>query len=764
MKKLFGNSKKPASNKHSSSPSLEDLQAAYRSSPEPPSPTKSSSRSPKKSVRSEHTPRDAKSSPRNLRHSRQASDLTASSRRSKHDPDTHPLNLPPEERKRFSARSYSAMSAMDIDREPLNGPSTPPPNPSAQTNFSVPIQNGNGPDGPPAPPPHKSNPSSPTPSPLDEAEVCKALGNKFFKERSFAQAIEQYSRAVTLVPDSATFLSNRAAAFMSNGQYVAALDDCSRAADLDPQNPKVLLRLARIFTGLGRPEEAMITFGRIEPAPSAKDTASAKEMLHHISSAKESLERGTAMSMVLHALDQAERGLGPNVSKPRKWQLMRAEAYLKMGRENSLGEAQNIVMTLLRHNNQDPEALVLRGRVLYYQGENEKAMQSFRAAVSCDPDFKDAIKWLRVVQKLDRMKEEGNAEYKAGRLENAILKYSEALEVDPSNRGINAKLLQNRAQCRIRLKQYDEAIQDADRAFSLDNTYFKARKTKANALGLSGKWEDAVKEWKAIQQDDPEDRTIPKEVRRAELEFKKSLRKDYYKIMGLEKDAGPDEIKKAYRKMAVKLHPDKNPGDEEAEAKFKDMQEAYETLSDPQKRASYDNGDDLLDPSDMFGGGMGGGMGGIDPEILFSMMGQQGGFHGGGGFPGGGRGFPGGGGFPGGASFNFSSGGGRPQGFPGGGGHGEDDNDDVLYDKEPQVHDSRQQEAQDKFTGGFQPRQRRANEGMVENIRTYGIMVVAALVLLPPQLVAAGLAAAAFVWAWMNYVWRPWTQKQMATE
>lgn len=53
---------------------------------------------------------------------------------------------------------------------------------------------------------------------------------------------------------------------------------------------------------------------------------------------------------------------------------------------------------------------------------------------------------------------------------------------------------------------------------------------------------------------------------------------------------------------------------------------------------------------------------------------------------------------------------------------------------------------------------------MVENIRTYGIMVVAALVLLPPQLVAAGLAAAAFVWAWMNYVWRPWTQKQMATE
>lgn len=196
MKKLFGGSKKPASNKHSSTPSLDDLQADYRSSPEPPSPTKSSSRSPKKSSRSEQPPRDAKSSPRNFRHSRQASDLSTSSRRSKHDPDTHPLNLPPEERKRFSVRSYTTMSAMDIDREPLNGASTPPPNPSAQSNFSVPIQNGNtnGTDEPPAPPPHKSSPSSPGPSPLEEAETCKALGNKFFKEKSYAQAIEQYSR------------------------------------------------------------------------------------------------------------------------------------------------------------------------------------------------------------------------------------------------------------------------------------------------------------------------------------------------------------------------------------------------------------------------------------------------------------------------------------------------------------------------------------------------------------------------------------------
>lgn len=394
--------------------------------------------------------------------------------------------------------------------------------------------------------------------------------------------ITNWFAAVNLMPESSTYLSNRAAAFMSNGQYIAALEDCSRAADIDPQNPKILLRLARIYTGLGQPDEALLTFSRIEPAPSAKDMAPAKEMQQYINSAKESLERGTAMSMVLHALDQAERYLGPGVSKPRKWQLMRGEAYLKMGRENSLGEAQNIAMNLLRNNNQDPEALVLRGRTLYNQGDNEKAIQLFRAAVSCDPDFRDAIKWLRIVQKLDRMKEEGNVEFKAGRHAAAIEKYTAALEIDPSNRGINAKLLQNRAQCHIKLKQYDEAIADTDRAYSLDPSYIKARKTKANALGLSGQWEESVKEWKNVQELDPEDRTIPKEVRKAELELKKSLRKDYYKIVGVEKTAGPDEIKKAYRKMAIKLHPDKNPDDPEAEERFKDLAEAYETLSDPE--------------------------------------------------------------------------------------------------------------------------------------------------------------------------------------
>ena len=65
-------------------------------------------------------------------------------------------------------------------------------------------------------------------------------------------------------------------------------------------------------------------------------------------------------------------------------------------------------------------------------------------------------------------------------------------------------------------------------------------------------------------------------------------KRDYYEVLGVDKGASPDQIKKAYRKLAKKYHPDMNPGDEEAANKFKEANEAYEVLSDADKKAKYD--------------------------------------------------------------------------------------------------------------------------------------------------------------------------------
>jgi DnaJ family protein C protein 7 len=387
--------------------------------------------------------------------------------------------------------------------------------------------------------------------------------------------------AIEADPKNGTYYSNRAAALMSANRFGEALEDCKTADELDPGNQKILLRLGRLYTALGRPDDALAALDSIGPACSTKDKQPALNMQKHLRLA-ESAASGSAGSMIIHALNEAEKGLGPGVDRPRKWTLMRGEAYLKMGNVNALGEAQNVAMSLLRNNNQDPDALVLRGRVLYAQGENEKAIQHFRKALNCDPDFKDAVKYLRMVQKLDRMKEEGNAAFKAGRYQAAIDTYSQALEVDPSNKNTNSKILQNRALCQTRLKNWKPAIEDCEKALQLDPSYTKARKTRAKALGESGNWEEAVREYKAVHEANPSEPGIAQEIRNAELELKKSKRKDYYKILGISKDATDTEIKKAYRKLAIVHHPDKNPDDEDAADRFKELQEAHETLSDSQ--------------------------------------------------------------------------------------------------------------------------------------------------------------------------------------
>ncbi len=109
------------------------------------------------------------------------------------------------------------------------------------------------------------------------------------------------------------------------------------------------------------------------------------------------------------------------------------------------------------------------------------------------------------------------------------------------------------------------------------------------------------------------------------------MKEDYYDILGISKGASDAEIKKAYRKMALKYHPDKNPDNKEAEEKFKQAAEAYEVLSNADKKARYDQfGHQAFDGNGGFGGG------GMYMDDIFSQFGDifGGAFGGGGGFSG----------------------------------------------------------------------------------------------------------------------------------
>ena len=101
-----------------------------------------------------------------------------------------------------------------------------------------------------------------------------------------------------------------------------------------------------------------------------------------------------------------------------------------------------------------------------------------------------------------------------------------------------------------------------------------------------------------------------------------ATKRDYYEVLGVDKNADEKTIKSAYRKKAIQYHPDKNPGDKEAEEKFKEAAEAYDVLSNPEKRAKYDQFGHNMGPQGFSGGGGGFHAGGFSMEDIFSQFGD----------------------------------------------------------------------------------------------------------------------------------------------
>ena len=268
--------------------------------------------------------------------------------------------------------------------------------------------------------------------------------------------LTKFLAAVEAAPKNATFLMNRAAAYIGDSRYQDALRDCQNALAIEPEHPKILNRIARIYTQTGQPDSAieMFNYSASFATVPQEDRNKAQFMQDCIDRIEHALRNEPVGSYILHQLELAESGLGNGVSKPKKWVLLRGEAYLLMRDPNAMGSAQGIAIELLRQNGNDPEALVLRGRALYGMGDNGQALLHFQKALSCDPDYQDARKHLRMVQKLDRLKEEGNTHYKKGRNDRAVEAYTQALSVDPRNKYTNSKIFHNRALAYIKVLSY----------------------------------------------------------------------------------------------------------------------------------------------------------------------------------------------------------------------------------------------------------------------------------------------------------------------
>jgi len=488
----------------------------------------------------------------------------------------------------------------------------------------------------PEPAPRRRSLSSLISSPERLAEEKKEEGNQLYKGKQYRDALSKYSEAIELCPQCTAFYGNRSACYLMLGQPRQALEDARTATSLDPEFSKGWSRIARCCVMLG-------------------DTVSAKQALTKLASlGEENSSEQRNVEMINRMVADSQQAYQAGDYRKSLWCLDKAleianySTSLKTSRAECLaflgryGEASETANSVLQIDNMNADAIYVRGLCLYYEDNVDRAFSHFTQVLRFAPDHVRAKEIYKKAKSLKAKKEEGNTAFKAGNLEEAYKLYSEALLIDPCNRSTNAKLHFNRATVAAKLKKTGECLADCDKALQLDPNYTKAALRRAKCYMDMEQYEEAVRDYERILKSDKGNMEYRQLLQEAKLELKKSKRKDYYKILGVEKSANEDEIKKAYRKRAMVHHPDRHSSasDDEKkdhETKFKEVGEAYAILSDDKKRRMYDSGQDLedggghgfhdVDPNSIFqaffGGGMGG-MGGMGGGQHFQFSGAPG--------------------------------------------------------------------------------------------------------------------------------------------
>ena len=267
---------------------------------------------------------------------------------------------------------------------------------------------------------------------------------------------------------------------------------------------------------------------------------------------------------------------------------------------------------VLKMEKDNLEALSVRARAYYLLGDHEMALRHQREALKFDPGHKEIKAAYRNVRKIDKTYKRGEDYESQGRHSEAAVEYSTCATYDMEHHEFNKKAWTSA--CRVHgqlLKDPTAARAACQRALQIDGQYVDALVQIAKTYDYEENWEESVRAWNTAKESAGQGNgDVDDGLRKAQAALKQSKEKDYYKIIGVRRDATKRDIKKAYRRLALEWHPDKwaKATDEEkakAEIKFHDIGEAAEVLGDEEKRGKFDRGEDVF-PNQGGGGGGGG--------------------------------------------------------------------------------------------------------------------------------------------------------------
>jgi len=413
-------------------------------------------------------------------------------------------------------------------------------------------------------------------------------GSAKFATGDFSGALDEYHSACDAEPDGYMNFFKRATVYLATGRTRQAEIDLAKVLKLRPDMKQARKTIADLRLKAGQYEKAKADYTEL------KDEAN-MAVVDNVVALVAQGEKQQAAGMYAEAIDMFTQAVeySPGFISIR---MSRAACYEATAQ---YGQAVGDVSRAVKLKSGNIKGYFLLSRLHFKTGDRAESLKAIRECVKLDDSFKEAFTFYKMLKKFNKVMDKVQTNFEQKRyaelVDNAVK--ARALETE------NTYTYQNEINEKVcvslgKLSRTEEAMAACNATLALNPKSVEAVLVRSEIYIEAAEFQSAIDDLQAAADFEENNNRVKEKLQRAQKLLKQSLKRDYYKILGVPRNARKKEITKAYRKLAMEWHPDQHQGEEDkkiAEAKFMDIASAKEVLTDEKMRRQFDDGEDPLD-------------------------------------------------------------------------------------------------------------------------------------------------------------------------